>query len=143
MRRLIYVTAALLLSSGAANLALARGGGAGGGGPGGGAGFGYGGQDVGVGTRPSGRASASAITHSKGPVSLNRDQGVERAKDMMSAQGVENTNGPMSPDRATGTVRADRRHTQHSIVRAGEQGRGTQSESRRYGRHRAGQHIAR
>jgi hypothetical protein len=56
------------------------------------------------------------MTHSNGPLSLDRDHGIERAEDRMSQQGRENTNGPMSPNRSKGKARASQRHAQHKSV---------------------------
>ncbi len=87
-----------------------------------GLGSGHGGPPgVGIGAVPFGRASPSALAHSNGPLSLDRDHGIERAEDVMSAQGLKNTNGPMSPNRAKGTARADQRHAQHALSKTGEQ----------------------
>lgn len=126
MRRLIFIAAAVLLAGGG-NLALARGGRAGPGGPGAGVGSGHGGPGAGMGVGhgggTSGHASLSALAHTNGPLSLNRDHGIERAADRMSAEGLKNTNGPMSPNRSKGTARASQRHAQHPLSVAGEQER--------------------
>lgn len=96
-------------------LALARGGG----GPGIGAGNAGGGPGVGN-AASHGNSSAhglpSAMTHSNGPLSLDRDHGIERAEDRMSPKGLENTNGPMSPNRSNGKARASQRDAQHKSL---------------------------
>ena len=99
----------------AAPLAIARGGGA----PG--AGGGTAGASPGVGNagghgNASVHGSPSAVTHSNGQLSLDRDHGNERAEDRMSQQGRENTNGPMSLNRSKGKARAGQRHAQHKSL---------------------------
>ena len=96
------------------------GGGPGGGGPGGGPGVGGGpgaggavGAGHGHGIGNAAHAAPWAITHSNGLLSPNREHGIERAEDQMSAKGLENTNGRMSPSRSKGRARADQRHDQH------------------------------
>jgi hypothetical protein len=90
------------------------GGGPAGGGPGGGgavgAGHGHGTSNA------AAHASPSAITHSNGLLSPNREHGIERAEDQMSTKGLENTNGPMSPSRSKGRARADQRHDQNDAL---------------------------
>ena len=95
----------------AAPLALARGGG------GSGVGGGTAGGSPGVGNAGShGNSSAhglpSAMTHSNGPLSLDRDHGIERAEDRMSQQGRANTNG----NRSKGKARPSQRYAQHKSV---------------------------
>src|SRR5262245_20785033 len=90
----------------------------GGGGPGGGAGMGPGvggGHGNGISSEAA-HAAPSAIVHGNGPLSLDRDHGIERAEDRMSAEGRENTNGPMSPTRSKGKARASQRHAEHKAL---------------------------
>ena len=130
MRRLTFIVVAVLFAGGVPTV-LAHGGGGGAsggpGGPGAGVGSGHGGPGVGMGIghagEPASHAGLSAIAHSNGRLSLDRDHGIERAEDRMSAKGLENTNGPMSPNRSKGTARASQRHAQHVMSKAGEQER--------------------
>lgn len=122
MHRLAFIAVAMLLAAGGMSTALAHGGGGAGAGPG----AGHGGQGGGIGIGHAQGlfgppASLSAIARGNGPLSLDRDHGIERAEDRMSAKGLENTNGPMSPNRSKGTVRANQRHAQHALSKAGRQ----------------------
>jgi hypothetical protein len=67
---------------------------------------------------PPAVANTHAMANSNGPSSADRDFGLDRAEDRMSARGRANSNNPSSADRDTGSDRAADRKNAHAKAKS-------------------------